>query len=294
MLEATAAGVSVLVATGITLSEVMVSQGVVEGAGLDEATLATGTTGTLELEGRGAGLEAGATLGVSELVATGITLSEVMVSQGVDEGELGTGATLEGASELVAIGITLSEVRVSQGVDEGELDEATLATGTTGTLELEGRGAGLEAGATLGVSELVAMGITLSEVRVSQGVDEGELDEATLETGTTGTLELTGRGAGLEGCAAGLEGVAELVAMGITLSEVRVSQGVDELEAGATLEGPAELVAMGTTLSEVRVSQGVDEAAELDTGATLEGVGMALTEPAGLELEGRGAGPVGT
>ena len=84
------------------------------------------------------------------------------------------------------------------------------------------------------------------------------------------------------------------MAMGITLSEVRVSQGVDELEAGATLEGPAELVAMGTTLSEVRVSQGVDEAAELDTGATLEGVGMALTEPAGLELEGRGAGPVGT
>ena len=75
--------------------------------------------------------------------------------------------------------------------------------------------------------------------------------------GTTGT--------GLEDCATGLEEAGELVAMGITLSEVMVSQGVDEGEA-------------------------LEEAA-----ATLEGVGIELTEPdAGPVLEGRGAGPVGT
>ena len=62
---------------------------------------------------------------------------------------------------------------------------------------VEGEGAVVGATAS-GVSELVAMGITLSEVRVSQGVDEAGLEEATLEVGTTGT-ELEGRGAGLEG-----------------------------------------------------------------------------------------------
>ena len=69
--------------------------------------------------------------------------------------------------------------------------------------------------------------------------------------------------------------------MGTTLSEVRVSQGVDELEAGATLEGPAELVATGTTISEVRVSQGVDEAPALE----LTGLGVATAEELGEEPE---------
>ena len=51
---------------------------------------------------------------------------------------------------------------------------------------------------------------------------------------------------------------------------------------------------MGITLSEVRVSQGVEEAPE-EAGETLDEVGIVLTEPeAGLELDGRGAGPVGT
>ena len=121
---------------------------------------------------------------------------------------------------------------------------------------------------------------------MSQGVDEAGVEEATAGVdgvAITGTvLELEGRGAGLE-----LEGCT-----GIT--------GTDELE-----EGCSELVAMGITLSEVRVSQGVEEAEPEATGATLEGVGITLTEPAGLLLEetamlllllleGRGAGPVGT
>ena len=166
---------------------------------------------------------------------------------------------------------------MSQGVDEAEVEEATAGVdgvAITGTvLELEGRGAGLElegcTGTTgtaeleEGCSELVAMGTTLSEVRVSQGVEEGELEAtgATLDgVGTTGVvLEL-------EGCTG--------------------TTGTEELE-----EGCSELVATGTTLSEVRVSQGVEEAAPEETGATLEGVGITLTEPAGLLLEGRGAGP---
>ena len=95
----------------------------------------------------------------------------------------------------VAIGTTDSEVKVSQGV----LLEAGASAGgegaTTGVVEGEGAVVGATAS---GVSELVAMGITLSEVMVSQGVDEGELDSAATEVGTTGA-ELEGRGAGLEG-----------------------------------------------------------------------------------------------
>ena len=71
---------------------------------------------------------------------------------------------------------------MSQGVEEAAPEEtgATLeGVGTTGTL-LE---AGVEA-----CSELVATGITLSEVRVSQGVEEG--DAALLDTGA---LEGAGR-----------------------------------------------------------------------------------------------------
>ena len=92
----------------------------------------------------------------------------------------------------------------------------------------------------------------------------------------------------------------------MTLSEVKVSQGVDEGldEAGATLEGvwmtgtlledgASELVATGITLSEVKVSQGVDEAGLDEEGATLEGVGITWTLPE-AGVEGRGAGPVGT
>ena len=111
----------------------------------------------------------------------GITLSEVMVSQGVDEGVDEAGAT----------GVTV-------GCDDEDLAEREAWTDsierTTAMLEAI---AALEAGAE-GASELVAMGITLSEVRVSQGVDEAGLEEATLEVGTTGA-ELEGRGAGLEG-----------------------------------------------------------------------------------------------
>lgn len=87
-----------------------------------------------------------------------------------------------------------------------------------------------------------------------------------------------GRGAGPVGTWTGTEdddeGCAELVATGTTLSEVSVSQGVEEAgldEAGAALEvvgmtgalleeGASELVATGTRFSEVKVSQGVDEA----------------------------------
>ena len=197
-------------------------------------------------------------------------------------GITGTDELEEGCSELVAMGITLSEVRVSQGVEEGEL-EATGATldgvATTGVvLELEGF-TGITGTEELeeGCSELVAMGITLSEVRVSQGVEEGELEA------TGATLD----GVATTGVVLELEGFT-----GIT--------GTEELE-----EGCSELVATGTTLSEVRVSQGVEEAEPEATGATLEGVGITLTEPAGLLLEetamlllllleGRGAGPVGT
>ena len=69
-----------------------------------------------------------------------------------------------GVSELVAMGITDSEVRVSQGVDEA-------AAGVWGTSTEVVEGLGAWVGSTpSGVSELVAMGITDSEVMVSQGV----------------------------------------------------------------------------------------------------------------------------
>ena len=129
-------GEGLSVATGMTDSEVMVSQGVLllEGATAEGEGTTTGVVA-------GVGAVVGATpSGVSVLVATGITLSEVMVSQGVDEGELGTGATLEGASELVATGITLSEVMVSQGVLlAGVLVGTTGATGVTVACDDEAR-----------------------------------------------------------------------------------------------------------------------------------------------------------
>ena len=191
------------VAIGMTDSEVRVSQGVLleEGAWAEDE----GTT-TAVVAGVGAVVGATAS-GVSVLVAIGITLSEVMVSQGVDEGDAleETAATLEG--------VTIT------GVDDGEgvtgVDEAE-TTGVTVACEVEAWAeseawtdsmdftmAMLEAIAALegdeaGASELVAMGITLSEVMVSQGVDEGEALEtaATLEGVTTTEDE---RGAGLEG-----------------------------------------------------------------------------------------------
>ena len=102
---------------------------------------------------------------------------------------------------------------MSQGVDEAGLDEGEAGTGMTGTVlgPAEGWGAGLE-GRTAGVvvgtttstvepvpvawttvvcsSELVATGITVSEVMVSQGVDETGLDEGEGGTGMTGTVLL--------------------------------------------------------------------------------------------------------
>lgn len=145
----------------------------------------------------------------------------------------------------VAMGTTDSEVRVSQGVLLGEGDEAGAEGTTAGVVE----GEGAMVGATSGVSLLVAMGTTDSEVRVSQGVLLG---------------------AGLEGC----EGIGEGFTTGC-------EEGVCT---GATVGWLSELVAMGTTLSEVIVSQGVDDG--LDEGATLEGAGAGIT----AGLEGRGAG----
>ena len=98
----------------------------------------------------------------------------------------------------------------------------------------------------------------LSEVRVSQGVEEAAPEEtgATLEgVATTGTL--------LE---AGVEACSELVATGTAVSEVRVSQGV-ELEAGPLLE-----------LSPLGMTGVVEGAALLDMG-TLEGAGRLEDEP---------------
>ena len=159
----------------------------------------------------------------------GITDSDVMVSQGVDEAALEeTGATLEG------VGITLT------------VPEAGV--------ELEGRGAGPE-GTWTGTeeeegacSELVATGTTLSEVMVSQGVEEAAPDE------TGATLE----GVGTTGLEAGPEG---------TWTGTEEDEGT-----------PSELVAMGTTLSEVKVSQGVEEA----PGAETEGVPLTGLSPLGV------------
>ena len=164
------------VAIGTTDSEVKVSQGVLLEAGASAGGEGA-TTGVVEGEGAVVGATAS---GVSELVAMGITLSEVMVSQGVDEGVDEAGAT----------GVT---VACDDDLAESEAWTDSIEW-TTAMLEAI---AALEAGAE-GASELVAMGITLSEVRVSQGVDEGELDSAATEVGTTGA-ELEGRGAGLEG-----------------------------------------------------------------------------------------------
>ena len=127
---------SELVATGITVSEVRVSQGV-DDAGLDEGEAGTGTTGTVlgAAEGWGAGLE-GRTAGVVVGTTTS-TVEPVPVAW----------TTVVCSSELVATGITVSEVRVSQGVEEGALEDSAAAdegTGMTGTVLLEGAGAGLE------------------------------------------------------------------------------------------------------------------------------------------------------
>lgn len=166
------------------------------------------------------------------------------------------------------MGITLSEVRVSQGVDEAPETGATLeGVGITLTVpeagaELEGRGAGPE-GTWTGTdedegacSELVATGTTLSEVRVSQGVEEAAPDE------TGATLE----GVGTTGLEAGPEG---------TWTGTEEDEGT-----------PSELVATGTTLSEVKVSQGVEEA----PGAEPEGVPLTGLSPLGTgEPEGEAA-----
>lgn len=127
------------------------------------------------------------------------------------------------------------------------------------------------------------MGITDSEVRVSQGVDEAGLEAG---TGTTGTVlgPVEGWGAGLEGRAAG-------VVVGTTTSTVEPVP-----VAWTRVVCSSEEVATGITVSEVRVSQGVEEGALEDSAAALEGTGMTgtvLLEGAGAGLEGCWAGTEG-
>ena len=99
------------VATGITDSEVMVSQGVL---------LEAGASGTTTEEGVGLGAWVASTSwGVEVLVAMGITDSEVSVSQGVLLGI--------GVEEMTGVEETLAEEETwTTGIDEAE--DCTMAT----------------------------------------------------------------------------------------------------------------------------------------------------------------------
>ena len=99
------------VATGITDSEVMVSQGVL---------LEAGASGTTTEEGVGLGAWVASTSwGVEVLVAMGITDSEVRVSQGVLLGI--------GVEEMTGVEETLAEEETwTTGIDEAE--DCTMAT----------------------------------------------------------------------------------------------------------------------------------------------------------------------
>ena len=98
------------VATGITDSEVMVSQGVL---------LEAGASGTTTEEGVGLGAWVASTSwGVEVLVAIGITDSEVMVSQGV--------LLATGVEEMTGVEETLAEETWTTGMEEAE--DCTMAT----------------------------------------------------------------------------------------------------------------------------------------------------------------------
>ena len=99
------------VATGITDSEVMVSQGVL---------LEAGASGTTTEEGVGLGAWVASTSwGVEVLVAIGITDSEVMVSQGV--------LLATGVEEMTGVEETLAEEETwTTGMEEAE--DCTMAT----------------------------------------------------------------------------------------------------------------------------------------------------------------------